>query len=58
VRREGDPFATGEIEYDRAGPASRQRKGGQARAEKLTPEERSEIAWKAANARWWRSADR
>lgn len=28
------------------------RKGGKARAEKLTPEERSEIARKAAKARW------
>ena len=27
-------------------------KGGKARAEKLTPEERSEIASKAANTRW------
>lgn len=27
-------------------------KGGEARAAKLTPEERSEIARKAANARW------
>lgn len=27
-------------------------KGGKARAEKLTPEERSEIAKKAATARW------
>ncbi len=27
-------------------------KGGKARAEKLTPEERKEIAKKAANARW------
>jgi hypothetical protein len=27
-------------------------KGGKARAEKLTPEERSEIARKAADARW------
>ncbi|MGD0353286.1 MAG: histone H1 [Dehalococcoidia bacterium] len=27
-------------------------KGGKARAEKLTPEERSEIAKKAAQARW------
>lgn len=26
--------------------------GGKARAEKLTPEQRSEIAKKAANARW------
>jgi len=28
------------------------KKGGKARAEKLTPEQRSEIARKAANARW------
>ena len=28
------------------------KKGGKARAEKLTPEERSEIAKKAAKARW------
>ncbi len=28
------------------------KKGGKARAEKLTPEERSEIAKKAASARW------
>jgi len=28
------------------------RKGGKARAEKLTPERRREIAKKAANARW------
>lgn len=28
------------------------RKGGKARAEKLTPEERSEAATKAARARW------
>jgi len=27
-------------------------RGGRARAEKLTPEQRSEIARKAANARW------
>jgi hypothetical protein len=30
-------------------------KGGKARAEKLTPERRSEIAKKAAQARWERS---
>ena len=30
-------------------------KGGKARAEKLTPEQRSEIAKKAANARWQKS---
>ena len=28
------------------------RKGGKARAEKLTPEQRKEIARRAANARW------
>jgi len=32
-------------------------KGGRARAEKLTPEQRSEIARKAAWARWGRHAD-
>ncbi len=30
------------------------RKGGKARAQKLTPEQRSEIARRAANARWQR----
>jgi hypothetical protein len=33
------------------------RKGGRARAEKLTPEKRSDIARKAAVARWERSAN-
>jgi len=33
------------------------RKGGTARAAKLTPEERSEIARKAALARWRRKGD-
>jgi len=32
-------------------------KGGKARAEKLTPEERSEIAKKAAAARWTESSE-
>lgn len=32
-------------------------KGGKARAEKLTPEQRSEIAKKAATARWKKSID-
>ena len=47
-------IATGEFADERAEtpPASRQRQGGRARAEKLTPEERSEIARKAAAARW------
>lgn len=31
-------------------------KGGKARAEKLTPEQRSEIARKAARARWGKQA--
>ena len=33
-------------------------KGGKARAEKLTPEERSEIASKAAKARWDKARNR
>ena len=48
-------IATGEIEevpdgkeYARKGGL----KGGKARAAKLTPEQRKEIARKAANARW------
>ena len=32
------------------------KKGGKARAEKLTPERRSEIAKKAANIRWGKSS--
>jgi hypothetical protein len=32
-------------------------KGGKARASKLSPEERSEIARKAAQARWQRESD-
>lgn len=46
-------IATGEVEDERAAElAGRQSNGGRARAEKLTPEERSEIARKAAAARW------
>jgi hypothetical protein len=33
------------------------RKGGKVRAAKLTPEERSEIAKKAAGARWHKKAN-
>ncbi len=33
------------------------KKGGKARAEKLTPEQRSDIARRAAQARWQRVAD-
>ena len=53
-------IATGEAEeeYDDDGkdPAAKARcaKGGKARAAKLTPERRSEIARKAAAARWKR----
>ena len=44
--------ATGEIDDDLAETGSRRGPGGRARAAKLTPEERSEIARKAAAARW------
>ena len=45
-------IATGEIEEDL--PKNRQGKvnGGKARAESMTPEERSELARTAARARW------
>jgi hypothetical protein len=54
-------IATGEIEDDLATPeaegkdpnaAALGRKGGRARAEKMTPERRAEIASKAAAKRW------
>jgi len=46
-------IATGEIEDDTAAQRSQSgKKGGAARAAKLTPEERSEIAKKAAAKRW------
>ena len=51
-------IATGEIEDDLdddgKDPAAKAlgAKGGKARAAKLTPEQRSEIAKKAASARW------
>lgn len=45
-------IATGEVEEELSEPAPRQRQGGLARAEKLTPEERSAIACKAAAAKW------
>ena len=49
-------IATGEIEDDRDGSKAHHReggkKGGAARAAALTPEERSEIARKAAQRRW------
>lgn len=51
-------IATGEVEPEpeltgkKADSSKGGKKGGKARAEKLTPEERSEIAKKAAKARW------
>lgn len=50
-------IATGEIEDERelsSAAAQLGRKGGKARAQNLTPEERSEIARKAAAKRWKR----
>ncbi len=53
-------IATGEIEEttddDGKNKAAQElgRKGGKARAAKMTPEQRSEIAKKAAKARWGR----
>lgn len=53
-------IATGEAEEefddDRKDPAAKAlgKKGGAARASKLTPERRSEIARKAADKRWGR----
>ena len=54
-------IATGEIEEDALDPGKEYArkgglKGGQARAESLTPEKRSEIARLAAEARWTFSA--
>lgn len=50
-------IATGEIEEETdekpaSAAAELGRKGGKARAKKLTPEQRREIASKAASARW------
>ncbi len=53
-------IATGEIEDELTDDGKNKaavelgRKGGRARAEKLTPEQRAEIARKAAKARWKR----
>ena len=52
-------LATGEAEdekpsEDTAAQRKGGEKGGKARAEKLTPEQRAEIARKAAKARWGR----
>ena len=53
-------IATGEIEEDIDQPdvgknqaaVELGRKGGKARAKKMTPERRRDIAWKAAQTRW------
>ena len=50
-------IATGEIDEDVVDPAKEHmreggKKGGAARAKALTPEQRSEIAKKAAKSRW------
>ena len=48
-------ISTGQVEEDDVDPTfeeERAAKGGEARAAKLTPEERSAIARKAAMARW------
>ena len=52
MRGEVARIATGEVEDERVEAPAQQRAGGRARAEKLTPEERSEIAPRAAAARW------
>ena len=50
-------IATGEIEEATDGGKNKAaqelgRKGGQARAEKMTPKQRADVARKAAQARW------
>lgn len=53
-------ITTGEVDDEPDEPTMEQERasrGGEARAEKLTPEERSEIARKAANARWNKEDD-
>lgn len=53
-------IATGEIEEDldaKAGVRKGGKKGGRARANALTPQQRSEIARVAAEARWKKSDD-
>lgn len=54
-------IATGEVEDDTGDDGKNKaavelgRKGGQARAKRLTPEQRTEIARKAAAKRWGKS---
>jgi hypothetical protein len=45
-------IATGEVEGKDPNAAALGRKGGRARAERMTPERRAEIARKAAAKRW------
>jgi hypothetical protein len=61
VAQATDEDDQGDDPYDGKNPAAVElgrlggKKGGRARAEKLTPEQRSEIARKAARARWGKS---
>ncbi|HUW49840.1 MAG TPA: histone H1 [Sulfuricella sp.] len=48
----GEAEPTPELTGKKADSSKGGKKGGKARAEKLTPEERSEIAKKAAEKRW------
>ena len=48
-------IAVGEVED--AEPKSNRARGGRARAAAMTPEQRKEIATKAASARWKRRVD-
>ncbi len=50
-------IATGEIEDEISGRRKGGLKGGKARAKKLSPEKRAEIAKIAASARWKKSDD-
>jgi hypothetical protein len=54
-------IATGEVEEGRPGPSGRTKsgiKGGKARAQVLSPQERRAIARKAAKTRWSSSAEK
>lgn len=62
VAQSVDPDDEGDDPYEGKDPAAVElgrkggQKGGKARAEKLTPEQRSESARRAAEARWSRDA--
>ena len=49
-----DPISTPESEGKNAAAVELGRRGGRARAERMTPERRAEIARRAAAARWGR----